>query len=167
MANLSGRVAIITGASKGIGAAIAEKLAGDGAAVAVNFSNSAREAETVVANIQKRGARALAVRADVSKLADVKKLFKTTVREYGRVHVLVNNAAVYSPAPFEKVDEQLFDRHFSLNVKGLFFSIQEAVNVFGDAGGSIINISSIAALSPKPNLVVYSATKAAVQRSCS
>jgi len=130
--------------------------------VAVNFSNSAREAETVVANIQKRGARALAVRADVSKLADVKKLFETTVREYGRVHVLVNNAAVYSPAPFEKVDEQLFDRHFSLNVKGLFFSIQEAVNVFGDAGGSIINISSIAALSPKPNLVVYSATKAAV-----
>jgi 3-oxoacyl-[acyl-carrier protein] reductase len=129
--------------------------------VAVNFSNSAREAETIVANIQKRGARALAVRADVSKLADVKKLFETTVREYGRVHVLVNNAAVYSP-PFEKVDEQLFDQHFSLNVKGLFFSIQEAVNVFGDAGGSIINISSIAALSPKPNLVVYSATKAAV-----
>jgi 3-oxoacyl-[acyl-carrier protein] reductase len=129
--------------------------------VAVNFSNSAREAETIVANIQKRGARALAVRADVSKLADVKKLFETTVREYGRVHVLVNNAAVYSP-PFEKVDEQLFDQHFSLNVTGLFFSIQEAVNVFGDAGGSIINISSIAALSPKPNLVVYSATKAAV-----
>jgi len=161
MANLSGRVAIITGASKGIGAAIAEKLAGDGAAVAVNFSNSAREAETVVANIQKRGGRAFAVRADVSKLADVKKLFETTVREYGRVHVLVNNAAVYSPAPFEKVDEQLFDRHFSLNVEGLFFSIQEAVNVFGDAGGSIISISSIAALSPKPNLVVYSATKAA------
>jgi len=121
MANLSGRVAIITGASKGIGAAIAEKLAGDGAAVAVNFSNSAREAETVVANIQKRGGRAFAVRADVSKLADVKKLFETTVREYGRVHVLVNNAAVYSPAPFEKVDEQLFDRHFSLNVKGSSF----------------------------------------------
>src|SRR6266404_2756202 len=113
MANLSGRVAIITGASKGIGAAIAEKLAGDGAA------------ETVVTNIQKRGGRALAVRADVSRLADVKKLFETTVRAYGRVHVLVNNAAVYSPAPFEKIDEQLFDRHFSLNVKGLFFSIQE------------------------------------------
>src|SRR5260370_23991108 len=161
MANLSGRVAIVTGASKGIGAAIAEKLAGDGAAVAVNFSNSAREADTVVANIQKRGGRALAVRADVSKLADVKKLFETTVRAYGRVHVLVN-AAVYSPAPFEKIDEQLFDRHFSLNVKGLFFSIQEAVNLFGDAGGSIINISSIAALSPRPHFAVYSAPTAPV-----
>ncbi len=104
----------------------------------------------------------MAVRADVSKLADVKKLFETTVRAYGRVHVLVNNAAIYSPAPFDKIDEQLFDRYFSLNVKGLFFSIQEAVHLFGDAGGSIINISSIAALSPRPNLVVYSATKAAV-----
>jgi 3-oxoacyl-[acyl-carrier protein] reductase len=150
MANLSGRVAIITSASKGIGAAIAEKLAGDGAAVAVNFSNSAREAETVVANIQKRGGRALPVSVDVSKLADVKKLFETTVRAYGRVHVLVTNAAIYSPARFDKADEQLFDRHFSLNVKGLFFLIQEAVHLFGDAGGSIINISSIAALSPIP-----------------
>jgi 3-oxoacyl-[acyl-carrier protein] reductase len=162
MGNLSGRVAIVTGASKGIGAAIAEKLAEDGAAVAVNFSKSAREAETIVGNIRKRGGCALAVRADMSKLADVKKLFETTVREYGRFHVLVNNAAFYSPAPFEKVDEQDFERHFSLNVKGLFFSIQEAVRLFGDAGGSIINISSIAALTPKPNLVVYSATKAAV-----
>jgi 3-oxoacyl-[acyl-carrier protein] reductase len=121
MANLSGRVAIITSASKGIGAAIAEKLAGNGAAVAVNHSNSAREAETVVANIQKRGGRALPVRVDVSKPADVKKLFETTVRAYGRVHVLVTNAAIYSPAPFDKTDEQLFDRHFSLNVKRLFF----------------------------------------------
>jgi 3-oxoacyl-[acyl-carrier protein] reductase len=150
MANLSGRVAIITGASKGIGAAIAEKLAGDGAAVAVNFSNSAWEADTVVENIQKRGGRALAVRADVSKLADVKKLFETTVQAYGHVHVLVNNAAVYSPAPFEKIDEQFFDRHFSLNVKGLFFSIQEAVNLFGDAGGSIITLARSPRSLPDP-----------------
>jgi 3-oxoacyl-[acyl-carrier protein] reductase len=150
MANLSGKTVIVTGASKGIGAAIAEKLAADGAAVIVNFSTSAREAETVVANIQKRGGRAVAVRADVSKRADTKKLFETAVREYGRVHVL------------DKVDEQLFDQHFNLNVKGLFFAIQEAVNSFADAGGSIINISSVAALAPRPNLVVYCATKAAV-----
>src|SRR5260370_8528571 len=140
MANLSGRVAISKGGWKGIGAGIGEKLAEDGAAVAVNFSNSAGEAETVVANIQKRGGRALAVRADVSKLADVKKLFEATVRAYGRVHVLVNNAAVYSPAPFEKIDEQLYDRHFSLNVKGLFFSIREQSHLFGNAGGSISTI---------------------------
>lgn len=162
MADLSGKVAIVTGASRGIGAAIAGKLAEDGAAVVVNYSNSAREAETVVDGIRKRGGRALAVRADLSKPNDAKKLFETAVREFGNVNVLVNNAAIYQPAPFDKVDEAAFDRHFNLNVKGLFFSIQEAVNLFGDRGGSIINISSIAALSPKPNLVVYSATKAAV-----
>jgi len=162
MANLSSKTVIVTGASKGIGAAIAEKLAADGAAVIVNFSTSAREAETVVANILKRGGRAVAVRADVSKRADTKKLFETAVREYGRVHVLVNNAALFRLAPLDKVDEQLFDQHFNLNVKGLFFAIQEAVNSFADAGGSIINISSVAALAPRPNLVVYCATKAAV-----
>jgi 3-oxoacyl-[acyl-carrier protein] reductase len=162
MADLSGKVAIVTGASRGIGAAIAGKLAEDGAAVVVNYSNSAREAETVVDGIRKRGGRALAVRADLSKPNDAKKLFETAVREFGNVNVLVNNAAIYQPAPFDRVDEAAFDRHFNLNVKGLFFSIQEAVNLFGDRGGSVINISSIAALSPKPNLVVYSATKAAV-----
>jgi 3-oxoacyl-[acyl-carrier protein] reductase len=162
MADLSGKVAIVTGASRGIGAAIAGKLAEDGAAVVVNYSNSAREAETVVDGIRKRGGRALAVRADLSKPNDAKKLLETAVREFGNVNVLVNNAAIYQPAPFDRVDEAAFDRHFNLNVKGLFFSIQEAVNLFGDRGGSIINISSIAALSPKPNLVVYSATKAAV-----
>ena len=162
MANLSSKTVIVTGASKGIGAAIAEKLAADGAAVIVNFSTSAREAETVVANIQKRGGRAVAVRADVSKRADTKKLFETAVREYGRVRALVNNAALFRLAPLDKVDEQLFDQHFNLNVKGLFFAIQEAVNSFADAGGSIINISSVAALAPRPNLVVYCATKAAV-----
>jgi len=162
MPNLSGKVAIVTGASKGIGAAIAEKLAEDGAAVVVNYSSSAREAEAVIANIYRRGGRALAVRADMNKRADIKKLFETTVREFGHVHVLVNNAAIFRPAPLDKVDDQLFDQHFNLNVKSLFFSIQEAVNLFGDAGGSIINISSIAALSPRPNLVVYCATKAAV-----
>ena len=162
MANLSGKVAIVTGASRGIGAAIAGKLAEDGAAVVVNYSNSAGEAETVVGGIRKWGGHALAVRADLSKPNDAKKLLETAVREFGNVNVLVNNAGTYQPAPFDKVDEAAFDRHFNLNVKGLFFSIQEAVNLFGDRGGSIINISSIAALSPKPNLVVYSATKAAV-----
>ena len=162
MADLSGKVAIVTGASRGIGAAIAGKLAEDGAAVVVNYSNSAGEAEAVVGGIRKWGGRALAVRADLSKPNDAKKLLETAVREFGNVNVLVNNAAIYQPAPFDKVDEAAFDRHFNLNVKGLFFSIQEAVNLFGDRGGSIINISSIAALSPKPNLVVYSATKAAV-----
>ena len=162
MGDLSGKVAIVTGASRGIGAAIAGKLAEDGAAVVVNYSNSSGEAETVVDGIRKGGGRALAVRADLSKPNDAKKLLETAVREFGNVNVLVNNAAIYQPAPFDKVDEAAFDRHFNLNVKGLFFSIQEAVNLFGDRGGSIINISSIAALSPKPNLVVYSATKAAV-----
>lgn len=162
MSKLSGKVAIVTGASKGIGAGIAGKLAQDGAAVVVNYSSSAREAEAVVAGIQKQGGRASAVQADVSKAGAAKKLFEAAVREFGTVNVLVNNAGVYQPAPFENVDEGAFDRHFNLNVKGLFFAIQEAVKLFGDRGGSIINISSIASLSPRSNLVVYSATKAAV-----
>lgn len=162
MAKLTGKVAIVTGASKGIGAAIAEKLAEDGASVVVNYANSAREAEAVVSGIKNKGGRAAAVRADMSKPAEVRKLFETTIREFGRVDVLVNNAGTYEPLPLEKIDEEHFDRHFNLNVKGLLFATQEAVNLFGGHGGSIINISSIAALSPKPNLLVYSATKAAV-----
>jgi 3-oxoacyl-[acyl-carrier protein] reductase len=162
VSKLTGKVAIVSGASKGIGAAIAEKLAEDGAEVVVNYSKSAAEAEKVVARIQAKGGKARAAQADFSKPAEAKKLVDATVRESGKVDILVNNAGVYEFLPLSEVHEKHFDRQFNLNVKGLVFASQAAAGAFGDRGGSIINISSVASLSAVPNASVYSATKAAV-----
>jgi 3-oxoacyl-[acyl-carrier protein] reductase len=162
MSNLTGKVAIVSGASKGIGAAIAERLAEDGAEVVVNYSKSSREAEAVVSRIQAKGGKARAVQADVSKHTEAKALVDATVRESGKLDILVNNAGVFEFLPLSNVHEEHFDRQFDLNVKGLLFASQAAASAFGDRGGSIINISSVASQSAIPNASVYSATKAAV-----
>lgn len=162
MAVLTGKVAIVTGASKGIGAAIAERFAKDGGAVIVNYANSAEQADAVVARIKAAGGKAKAVRADVSKPAEGRKLVDAALSEFGRLDILVNNAGVYEFLPLAEVNESHFDRLFGLNVKGLLFATQAAVNAFNGPGGSIINISSMASRSSAPNAAIYSATKAAV-----
>jgi len=162
MAKLEGKVAVVTGASKGIGAAIAEKLAESGAAVIVNYANSKSQAESVVQRIQARGGKAKAVRADVSKPAEAQHLIAAARAEFGQVNILVNNAGVYDFRPLAEIDEAHYDRIFDLNVKGLLFATQAAVNSFDGNGGSVINISSLASLNAIPRSSVYSATKAAV-----
>jgi 3-oxoacyl-[acyl-carrier protein] reductase len=162
MSDLKGKVAIVTGASKGIGAAIAEKLAANGAAVVVNYSRSASEAEALVKRIRNGGSRAIAVQADLSRPAEAEKLFKRALEEFGRVDVLVNNAGTYEFLPLSGIQEEHYNRMFDLNVKGLLFASQQAAAAFADSGGSIINISSVVSVSPKANASVYSATKAAV-----
>jgi 3-oxoacyl-[acyl-carrier protein] reductase len=162
MARLKGKVAIVTGASKGIGAAIAEKFAEEGAAVVVNYARSGKEAEQVVERIRQKGGKAVAVQADLSKVSEIKPLFDKAQQEFGKVDVVVNNAGVYEFAPLDSVTEEHFDRQYDLNVKGLIFATQEAVKRFGDQGGNIINISSVVSTAPTPNGSVYSSTKAAV-----
>jgi 3-oxoacyl-[acyl-carrier protein] reductase len=162
MPNLKGKVAIVTGASKGIGAAIAEDLAREGASVIVNYSSSPQKAEEVVARIKSNGGSAKAVQADISKPAEARQLIDATLTEFGCVDILVNNAGVYEFRPLPDVDEAHFDRIFDLNVKGLVFATQAAVKAFGENGGTVINISSMASLAATPNASVYSATKAAV-----
>jgi 3-oxoacyl-[acyl-carrier protein] reductase len=162
MTKLSGKVAIVSGASKGIGAAIAEKLAEEGAAVVVNYAKSAQRAEAVVSRIQSKGGKAKAIQADVSRPTEAKRLVEATIQEFGRADILVNNAGVYEFLPLADIQEDHFDRQFNLNVKGLLFVTQAAAQAFGDKGGSIINISSVASQSPPPQGSVYSATKAAV-----
>lgn len=159
---LEGKVAVVTGASKGIGAAIARRLAADGAAVVVNYASDGAGAERVVAEIAGRDGKAVAVRADVSKEADVKRLFDETKRAFGRVDVLVNNAGVYEFAALEQVTAEHFHKQYDLNVLGLLFATREAVRHFGPEGGSVVNVSSVAATSAPPNASVYSGTKAAV-----
>jgi 3-oxoacyl-[acyl-carrier protein] reductase len=159
---LKNKVAIVTGASKGIGAAIAEHLAAAGAAVVVNYSSSRQGAERVVANITGRGGKAVVVQADLSKENDVVKLFAETKKAYGGLDILINNAGIYQFAPIENVTAELFHAQFNLNVLGLLLASREAVKQFGPAGGSIINISSVVATLAPPNTSVYSATKAAV-----
>lgn len=162
MARLKDKVAVVTGASKGIGAAIAEKFADEGAAVVVNYARSAKEAEQVVDRIKQKGGKAIAVRADLSKLNEIKPLFEKAQQEFGHVDIVVNNAGVYEFAPLGSVTENHFNRQYDLNVKGLVFATQEAVNRFGDRGGNIINVSSVVSTSPIPNGSIYSSTKAAV-----
>ena len=159
---LGGKVAVVTGASKGIGAAIARGLAAEGAAVVVNYASSKAGADKVVAEITGQGGRAVAVQADVSKPADIKRLFAEAKKAFGRLDVLVNNAGVYEFAPLEEVTPEHFHRQFDLNVLGLLLATQEAVKHFGPSGGSVINISSVVATSAPPATSVYSATKAAV-----
>ncbi len=162
MEKLAGKVAVVTGASKGIGASIAESLAAEGASVVVNYANSKAAAEAVVKRIQEQGGKALAVQADVSKHEEIKRLFAETKAAYGKLDVLVNNAGIYEFAPLESITAEHFHKHFDLNVLALLLATQEALKLFGPEGGSIINISSIVGRRPVQNAAVYSATKAAV-----
>ena len=162
MSELTGKVAIVTGASKGIGAAIAKRLAAAGASVVVNYASSREGADRVVAEIAGKAGKAIAVKADVSKAADVQRLFDATKKAFGSLDVLVNNAGVYGFAPLEEVTEDEFHREFNINVLGVLLASREAMKYFGPHGGSVINISSMASMSPTPMAVVYSATKGAV-----
>ncbi|WP_266158325.1 SDR family NAD(P)-dependent oxidoreductase [Dyella silvatica] len=162
MSKLTGKVAVVTGASKGIGAAIAKSMAAAGAAVVVNYASSQEGADRVVAEIVKQGGKALAVQGDVSKAADVQRLFVETKQAFGAVDVLVNNAGVYQFAPIEAITEEDFHRHFNINVLGLLLATQEAVKHFGPDGGSVINIGSVISKKAPAGTAVYTATKSAV-----
>jgi 3-oxoacyl-[acyl-carrier protein] reductase len=162
MARLTGKVAVVTGASKGIGAGIAKGLAAEGAAVAVNYASDKEGADRVVAEITKKGGRAIALKGDVSKTTDVQRLFAETEKAFGSLNVLVNNAGVYGFAPLEEVTEKEFHREFNTNVLGMILATQEAVKHFGKEGGSVINIGSTASSITLATSVVYTATKGAV-----
>jgi 3-oxoacyl-[acyl-carrier protein] reductase len=162
MKKLEGKVAIITGASKGIGASIAKHLAAEGASVVVNYASSKEGADKVVAEIESDGGKAIAVQADISKRADIDRLFSETVTTFGQLDVLVNNAAVYEFLPLEEISEEHFHKQFDLNVLGPLLATQEAAKHFGTRGGSVINISSLASTKATPNATVYSATKGAL-----
>ena len=162
MSKLAGKVAVVTGASKGIGASIAEHLAAEGASVVVNYASSKSGADAVVKRITEQGGKAVSVQADVSKPGDITRLFAETKRAYGKLDVLVNNAGVYEFAPLESVTADHFHKLFDLNVLGLLLTTREAVKLMGDNGGSVVNISSIVGPMPVENGSVYSATKAAV-----
>jgi len=164
MGKLAGKVAIVTGASKGIGAGIAKGLAVEGAAVVVNYSSSKQGADHVVAEITKKGGKAIAVQADMSKAADVERLFSETKKAFGTLDVLVNNAGIYKFNPIEAVKEDEFHSQFNTNVLGPILATQQAVKYFGPEGGSVINISSIASYNPVPTASVYSGTKGALDQ---
>ena len=159
---LEGKVAVVTGASKGIGAGIAKALADEGASVIVNYSSSKEGADRVVAEIAARGGIALAVQGDVSKPAHIERLFSEVKKAFGRLDILVNNAGVYEFSPLEAVTEDLFHKQFNVNVLGLLLTTKEGVKHMGPEGGSVINIGSGASSMRPPNSAVYTATKAAV-----
>jgi 3-oxoacyl-[acyl-carrier protein] reductase len=161
MSKLTGKVAVVTGASKGIGAAIAKALGAAGAAVVVNYSSSKSGADEVVSAITKAGGKAVAVAGDVSKAADARGIINTAVERYGRLDILVNNSGIYEFAPLEAVTEEHFHRHFNINVLGLLLTTQAAAKHLKE-GGSIINIGSGASRFTPPNSAVYTATKGAV-----
>jgi 3-oxoacyl-[acyl-carrier protein] reductase len=162
MGKLTGKVAVVTGASKGIGAGIARGLAAEGAAVVVNYASSKAGADKVVADIKGAGGQAVAVKGDVAIAADVKRLFAETKKTFGALDVLVNNAGVYAFGPLEDVTEDEFHREFNTNVLGTLLATREALAHFRPEGGSVINISSVVSEMALPNAVVYSATKGAV-----
>ena len=159
---LTNKVAVVTGASKGIGASIAVHLAAEGAAVVVNYASSREGAERVVAEIIGKGGKAVAVQGDVAKKADIERLFAQAKSAFGAVDILVNNAGVYEFSPIEGVTEEHFHKQFNLNVLGLVLTSQAAVRQFGPEGGNIINISSVVSTLGFPNAAVYSGTKGAV-----
>ncbi len=162
MGELSGKVAIVTGASKGIGAAIARRFAEAGAAVTVNYASDKAGADGVVEEIKRGGGKAVAIQANVAKGADVKRLFAETKAKLGAPSILVNNAGVFTFGPLEAVTEEEFHRQFDTNVLGTLLATQEAVNAFNGEGGSVINLSTISSLDPVPNSLVYSASKSAI-----
>ena len=161
-AQLAGKVAIVTGASKGIGAAIARHLAEAGASVVVNYSSSREGADKVVAAIEKAGGQAIAVGANVSKADEISRLFDETKAKFGRLDILINNAGIYQFSPLAEITEDHFHQQFNLNVLGLILATQQAATHFGPEGGSIVNISSLVGIKPSAQIGVYSATKAAV-----
>jgi 3-oxoacyl-[acyl-carrier protein] reductase len=158
---LAGKVAVVTGASKGIGASIAKHLGAEGASVVVNYASSKSGADKVVNEIKAEGGKAVAVQGDMSKKSDIERLFAETKKAYGNVDILVNNAGIYEMLPLEQITEEHFHKQFNLNVLGLILATQEAAKHF-DSSGSVINISSVVGLNPFPGAAVYSATKAAV-----
>jgi len=161
MSKLTGKVAVVTGASKGIGAAIAKALAAEGASVVVNYASSKAGAGTVVAAITAAGGKAVAVGGDVSKAAEAQGIIEAAIKDFGRLDILVNNSGVYEFAPIEAITEDHFHRHFNINVLGLLLATQAAVKYLAE-GGSIINIGSVVSSITPPNSAVYSGSKAAV-----
>ncbi|HWB20422.1 MAG TPA: glucose 1-dehydrogenase [Phycisphaerales bacterium] len=159
---LSNKVAVVTGASKGIGASIAKHLAAEGASVVVNYASSKKGADEVVSEITKKGGKAVAIQADVSKEADIKRLFAETKKAFNKLDVLVNNAGVYEFLPLEQITPAHFHRMYDLNVLGLLMATQEAVKHMGPDGGSVVNIGSLAATGSPATASAYSGTKAAV-----
>jgi len=159
---LTGKVAVVTGASKGIGAAIAKQLAAEGAAVVVNYSSSKQGADRVVSEITSVGGKAVAVQANVSKESDIQRLFTETKKAFGKLDILINNAGIYEFLPLESISEEHFHKHFNTNVLGLVLTSKEAAKYFGPEGGSIVNIGSTASSITPPNTSVYTATKGAV-----
>jgi 3-oxoacyl-[acyl-carrier protein] reductase len=162
MSRLKGKVAVVTGASKGIGAAIAKQLADEGASVVVNYSSSKEGADRVVAAIADKGGKAVAVKANLANEQEIRTLFAEAKKAFGKLDVLVNNAGIYEFSPLENVTVEHFHKQFNLNVLGLILSTQEAVKHFGEGGGSVVNISSVVSTLAPPFASVYSATKAAV-----
>jgi 3-oxoacyl-[acyl-carrier protein] reductase len=159
---LDGKVAVVTGASKGIGAAIAQHLAAEGAKVVVNYASSQEGADKTVAAITAAGGKAIAIQGSVAKEEDVKRLFAETQKAFGKLDILVNNAGIYQFAPIEEITAELFHSQFNTNVLGLLLASREAVKLFGDNGGSIINISSVVTSITPPNSTIYTGTKGAV-----
>jgi 3-oxoacyl-[acyl-carrier protein] reductase len=162
MSKLAGKVAVVTGASKGIGAAIAKGLGAAGAAVVVNYASSKDGADQVVAAITAKGGKAVAIQGDVSKPDDIARLFKASKDAFGRLDILVNNAGIFNFSPLEEVTELAFHREFNTNVLGPILATQEALKHFGAEGGSVINVSSVVSTGNVPNSVVYSSTKGAL-----
>ncbi len=159
---LEGKVALVTGASKGIGAAIAKQLAAEGAAVVVNYASSKEGADRVVSEIKKAGGQAVALQADVAKAQDIERLFAEAKKQFGKLDILVNNAGVYEFSPLENISAEHYDRIFDINVRGLLLASREAAKYIDGKGGSIINISSVVTSLAPPNAAVYTGTKGAV-----
>ena len=162
MASLKGKVAVVTGASRGIGRGIAERLAKDGASIVVNYTKSAGEAEQVVAGINAQGGTAVAVQADVSKVDDIRRLIQDTLQTFGRLDILINNAGIFWSKPIVETTEEEYDRMFAVNAKGQFFALQEAAKHMAD-GGRIVNISTGGTKLAFPGIGVYGASKSALE----
>ena len=159
---LNGKVAVVTGASKGIGAGIAKEFAAEGASVIVNYASSKQDADRVVDEISKGGGKAVAIQGNVAKKAEVERLFAEAEKAFGKIDIVVNNAGVYQFAPLEEITEEEFHREFNTNVLGMMLATQEALKHFGPEGGSVINIGSLASSLTPPTAVIYNATKGAV-----
>lgn len=162
MGRLTGKVAVVTGASKGIGAGIAKAFGREGASVVVNYASDKAGAERVAKEIEAAGSKTLVVGASVAKAAEIDTLFAEVKKQFGKIDILVNNAGVFGPTPIEALTEAEFDRQFNTNVKGLLFVTKAALPLFGEAGGSIINISSVVSKGVFPGISVYAGTKGAV-----